>query len=145
VSARKKGSNERGSALVETALVSIFLLSLIMVVFELGTVFSSYVAVVNAAKAAASYASMHANPEDAEHERYIDIARHELRAAGLDMEQVEVLPLETPEGTEPGKPVSVTVVYHLTTFTSTMSLPLFGRMGLPSSYALRWTATMPIR
>ena len=131
--------------MLEAAFASVFLVVLFLAVFEFGMVFSSYIAVINASRAAASYASMHPDPGDPEYERYVDIARHELRAARLDMSQVEVLPLEMPEGASPGRPLKVTVRYHLTTFTSTMSFPILGRMGLPSSYTISWTTTVPIR
>lgn len=42
-------------------------------------------------------------------------------------------------------PISVTVHYTLTTFTSGMSLPIFGRLGLPNSYHIRYEYSLPIR
>ena len=141
----RSGCSERGSALVEVAFGSLFLLGLIIALFEMGMVFSAYVAVINASRAGATYASMHPDPLDPEYGRYAEIARHELRAARLDMSKVQVLPPETPEGTEPGRPIRVTVIYRLSTFTSTLSLPVFGRFGLPSEYTLAWTTTVPIR
>ncbi len=136
---------EAGSALVEAGFSSVFLIMLVVAVFEFGMVFSSYVAVINASRAGATYASMHANPADAEYERYADIARNESRAGRLIMETLEVLPPETPEGLASGSPVRVTVVYRLRTFSSGISLPIFGRLGLPDTYTIRWTTTAPIR
>ena len=44
-----------------------------------------------------------------------------------------------------GCPITVTVHYKLHTFTSDMSLPGFGRFGLPNYYQLDYTLTMPNR
>ncbi|NPV07433.1 MAG: pilus assembly protein [Anaerolineae bacterium] len=136
---------ERGSALVETAFASVFLTLLVVAVFEFGMVFSSYVAVISASRAGASYASMHPSPADPDYNRYADVARNELRAAFLDMREVSILPPETPEGMAPGQQVRVTVTYRLRTFTSGISLPIMGRLGLPDSYTVSWTTAMPIR
>ncbi|MGI6207850.1 MAG: TadE family protein [Anaerolineae bacterium] len=136
---------QAGSALVEAAFASVFLILLVLAVFEFGVAFSSYIAVINASRAGATYASMHPNPSDPEYARYADMVQHEARAGGLNMEELVVLPPETPEGIAPGEPVKVTVVYRLRTFSSMMSLPIFGRMGLPPYYTIRWTTTVPIR
>lgn len=137
--------DERGSALVEASFAAIFLTMLVIATFEFGMVFSSYVAVINASRAGATYASMHADPADAEYDRYADMARNESRAGRLLMETLEVLPPETPEGLAAGSPVRVTVVYRLRTFSSGISLPIFGRLGLPDTYTIRWTTTAAIR
>lgn len=145
VSFRIKREGEEGSALVETAFASVFLILLVLAVFEFGMAFSSYVAVINASRAGASYASMHPDPSDPAYDRYEDMVRHEARAGHLNMDQLVVLPPETPEGITPGEPVEVTVVYRLRTFSSGVSLPIMGRMGVPSAYTIRWTTTVPIR
>ncbi len=137
--------DETGSALVEASFAAVFLILLVIAVFEFGMAFSSYVAVINASRAGASYASMYADPADANYGRYVAVARNEARAGRLKMERLEVLPPETPEGTAPGDPISVTVVYRLRTFSSGISLPIFGRMGLPDTYTIRWKTTVPIR
>jgi len=103
------------------------------------------VAVINASRAGATFASMHADPADPEYGRYVEIARNESRAGRLRMEALEVLPPETPEGLDVGDPIRVTVVYRLRTFSSGISLPIFGRLGLPDTYTIRWTTTAPIR
>lgn len=136
---------ERGSALVEASFAAVFLTALVIAVFEFGMVFSSYVAVVNASRAGATYASMYPDPNDALYGRYADVARHEARAGRLAMESLEVLPPQTPDGIDAGDPVSVTVVYRLRTFSSGLSLPILGRLGLPDTYTIRWTTTAPIR
>jgi len=136
---------ERASSLVEMAFASVFLLLLVVAAYEFGMVFSSYAATINASRVGASYASMHPDPGDDEYTRYADLARHEMRAAHLDMSRVEVSAPQTPEGSGPGAPIAVTVTYRLQTFTSGMSLPVFGRLGLPSCYTVSWTAVVPIR
>lgn len=145
----KRGWNQRpgedGSALLETSLSAVMLVLLVLAIFEFGMVFAAYASVINASRVAASYASMHPDPTDEEYERYAELARHELRAARLAMDEIEVGEPQTPEGTEPGSPLSVTVTYRLTTFSSTMSFPMFGRLGLPDHYNIRWTAVVPIR
>lgn len=44
-----------------------------------------------------------------------------------------------------GNYVTVTVTYTLTTFTSSVQMPFFGRMGLPSYYSLHYAVGIPIR
>ena len=142
---RDRAGDEQGSALVEASFAAVFLIALVVAVFEFGMVFSSYVAVINASRAGASYASMYPNPASAEYSRYADIARNEARAARLNMETLDVLAPVTPEGTDAGDPIRVTVEYRLRTFSSSISLPIFGRMGLPDTYTIRWATTAPIR
>ncbi len=50
-----------------------------------------------------------------------------------------------PNGITPGSPITVTVVYSLQTFTSRVSLPFFGRFGLPAVYRMQYSYSMPIR
>ena len=44
-----------------------------------------------------------------------------------------------------GSPISVTVHYTISTMTSGMSLPFFGRLGLPNAYHVQYTYSVPIR
>ena len=44
-----------------------------------------------------------------------------------------------------GKYITVGVAYTFTTFTSSVSFPFFGRMGLPTYYRLTYQVGMPIR
>jgi hypothetical protein len=44
-----------------------------------------------------------------------------------------------------GEPISVTVHYTISTMTSGMSMPIFGRLGLPNQYHIRYEYAMPIR
>jgi Flp pilus assembly protein TadG len=135
---------EDGSSVVEVSFASIFLFLLMLAAFELGTAFSAYIAVINASRAGASYASMHPSPSDAEYMRYADVAKKELDAAGLTSQVLVGLPI-TPEGILPERPVSVTVNYTWQPFSSGIALPVLGRLGLPSHYHVSWTTTMAIR
>jgi hypothetical protein len=47
-------------------------------------------------------------------------------------------------GTAIGCPVTVTVSYRIHTFTSDISMPYFGRFGLPNYYQITYTVGMPI-
>ena len=44
-----------------------------------------------------------------------------------------------------GCPITVTVHYRVHTFTSDMSLPGYGRFGLPNYYEIQYSVGMPIR
>lgn len=44
-----------------------------------------------------------------------------------------------------GCPITVTVSYRINTFTTNMSLPGVGRLGLPNFYQLNYAVSMPIR
>ncbi|MBI5033921.1 MAG: pilus assembly protein [Chloroflexi bacterium] len=44
-----------------------------------------------------------------------------------------------------GCPITVTVRYRVHTFTSDMSLPGYGRFGLPNYYEIKYSVGMPIR
>jgi Flp pilus assembly protein TadG len=138
-------SSERGTSLAETAFASVFLILLVVAVYEFGIIFATYTATINASRVGATFASMHSNPTDELYARYADLARHEMRAAHLDMTRVVVAPPAIPDGDDPGDPIGVTVSYQLQTFTSGMSLPLFGRMGLAPFYLISWTTWVPIR
>lgn len=48
-------------------------------------------------------------------------------------------------GTEPLCTVTVTVHYNLYTFSSNITLPVVGRLGLPTYYQLSYTYAMPVR
>jgi len=49
------------------------------------------------------------------------------------------------QGTEPLCTITVTVHYNVHTFSSDMSLPGVGRLGLPNYYQLNYSYAMPIR
>lgn len=140
-----KLKRQEGSAVVETSFAALVLILLLIAIFEFGMVFSTYAATLNASRAGATYASMHPDPSDPAYMRYADIVRNEMRAAHLNMNNVEVLTPETPEGLGAGHPLGVTVMYRLQTFSSGISLPVFGRFGLPRHYIVTGKTVVPIR
>jgi hypothetical protein len=66
-------------------------------------------------------------------------------ASGLDPDYLQVLPPETPEGTDPQDPIIVTVEYELVNPTGSIVLPWLGRMGLLDSFPISASNEVPIR
>lgn len=144
--------DEKGQSIVEVSVGLIFLLLIIIIVFEAGIMFSTYIALLNAARDGAVYASSHSqlDPNDPEqkesYDRYEGTIRAEAFNGGLtDPTRLTILPPEMPDGSDPGEPIVVRVTYRVETFTSSISLPFFGRMGLPYYWPVTATAIMPIR
>jgi hypothetical protein len=50
-----------------------------------------------------------------------------------------------PTGLEAGCAITVTVHYRLHTLTSDISMPAFGRFGLPNTYQINYSVAVPIR
>ena len=147
--------DERGQSIVEVAGVSIFLLLLGIMIFEVGVTFSSYIALLNASREGALYASEHIElcdssktPEDGtDYINYEAAALGEVRLG--NMVDAEMLTLYRPElvsgtGTY-GDPIKVQVDYKLKSFTSSIELPWMGRFGLPYYWPLSAWTIMPIR
>ena len=147
--------DERGQSLVEVAGVSVFLLLIGIMIFEVGVTFSSYIALLNASREGAVYASERIElcdpartPEDStEYINYEAAALGEVRLG--HMVDASKLTLHRPEivsgtGTY-GDPIKVQVDYQLQTFSSSIELPLLGRFGLPHYWPLSASTTMPIR
>lgn len=148
--------DERGQSLVEVAAVSVFLILLSLMIFETGVMFASYVALLNASREGAVYASSHPElvstaktPDDsAEYLIYTEsIVKAETRLGNLvDPTKLTVYRPVLVDGTSGfGDPIKVQVDYRLTTFTSTMHFPFFGRFGLPNYWPMSVSTTMPIR
>jgi len=148
--------DERGQSLVEVAGVSVFLIILSLMVFETGVMFFSYVALLNASREGAVYASSRPEladsgrtPEDGEaYLRYTEgIVKGEVRLGNLvDPTKLTIHRPVLVNGTSnPGDPIKVQVDYQLITFTSTMRLPFVGRFGLPDYWPMSVATTMPIR
>lgn len=145
--------SERGQSIVEVSVVSIFLILLVIVVFEAGVTFASYIALLNASREGALYASAHPElvtlPED--DARYIvfteNVVKGEIQAG--NMLDADRLTIERPilvEGTSrSGDPIMVRLHYQLYTFTSSIRLPFLGRFGLPDYWPLSAWTIMPIR
>jgi hypothetical protein len=149
-------NDERGQSIVEVAAVSIFLILLSLVIFEAGVTFASYVALLNASREGAVYASAHPEladesetPEDsAEYITYSEtVVKGEIRVGNMvDPDELTIYRPILVDGTSGfGDPIQARVDYRLYTFTSTIELPLFGRFGLPSYWPLSASTIMPIR
>jgi len=152
--------NEVGQSLVEMTVGTVFLLLVVLILFEMAMVFRAYVTLINASREGAFYASAHptmgsisgitcssATASGTEAEVYVWITCQEALAAGLDTDPsaFQVLQPVTPEGTDPQKPIRVTVRYELTNPTQGIILPCLGRMGLATSFPLSATTEAPIR
>ena len=147
--------NEEGQSLVEVSVVSIFLILIGLMIFEAGVTFSSYIALLNASREGARYASAHPelcdpNKTPEESSAYVhfteDVVKAEVQLGHmLDAARLTVQRPVLVDGTSaPGDPMRVQVDYQLHTFTSTISLPFFGRFGLPNYWPLRAWTIMPI-
>jgi len=140
---------EEGQALLEAAAAFLFLLLILIIMFEASVLFASYIALLNTSVQGAIYAAGHpnmqANPADEDYLQYESIIRAEALAGKLAWDKVTVLPPQLPANVQPGEPITVTVRYELTTFTSHIIFPLFGRFGLPDRYTISAHTAVPIR
>lgn len=162
---------ESGQSMVELAIGLPFLMLIIIALIEMGLIFATYVSLINATREGAIFASMH--PELVTTTQYdctlsansgtiwcqyqarvkneVFVATAEqLRSAQLlnyDPYTAVVANAPTlPDGNNnPGSSIQVQVTANLSTFTSNISLPFFGRFGLPNTYSLSYTFQMPIR
>jgi len=147
---RTKNRRQEGQSLVEASVTVVFLLLIILVTFEFGRVFFTYLNVLSAARAGALYASNHPewlanlSTDSPEYVEYSSRIIYEIRGAGLDTTYLS-FSLPEVDTVEVGAPVRVTVTYELSTFTSGMRFPFFGRFGLPSTYKITASVEMPIR
>ena len=151
-----------GQNTVEMAVVLPFVLFLIIALFEMGQVFFGYIALVNAARDGSIFASL--NPDlstvcpnpipqvgssgflgmDQMCKDYVDHVSADVIAATLDSRSLTLGRPSAPSITI-NQPITVTLTYKLKTFTTSMSMPLFDRMGLPNEYTLNYSMAMPIR
>lgn len=149
---------EQGQSLAEMAIMIPFLLVLLIAIIELAQAFTVYIGMINAAREGAVYASLH--PElrtqsdltncSIDQEictNYVDRIKAEAIALMLDVDDNLTVSPPTIQGSNSGIncPITTTVAYSLTTFTSGMNLPLVGRFGLPNVYQIRYSVSMPIR
>ncbi|MDQ7031004.1 MAG: pilus assembly protein [Ardenticatenia bacterium] len=164
--------NEQGQSLVEASITLIFLLLLVIAIFEMAQVFSTYLVLVNSVRDGAIYAASHAKanqlPQDVEMlqrdptyqpntyctnpnnpslqhlNAYCERVKQGILIRGLDPQGAYLTILDpvfvpTTKNTA-GFTILVGAEYRLTTlFTSSISLPLLGRMGLPSQYTVSYT------
>lgn len=142
-------SQEEGQGIVEAAAAFLFLLMILLAMFEMAIVFSSYIALLNTsiqgAIFAAGHPTMESSPPDEDYEQYISIMRSEAVASGLSWTGIGIEPPALPTTISAGEPLTVTIRYSLTTFASEIVFPFFGRFGLPTQYHIRASSTIPIR
>jgi len=140
---------EEGQGLLEAAVAFLFLLLILLVMFEMAVVFASYISLLNTSVQGAIYAAGHTNmeddPPDENYLQYISIIQAECLAGGLSWTDVRVNPPQLPANVVPGEPLTVTVDYTLTTFASEVVFPMFGRFGLPTRYMISARTSVPIR
>jgi len=152
-----KYGRKKGQSLVEITIGVSFLLILLLVLFEFAQIFFAYLNVLSAARAGCIFASNHPswlreiqepdyNPEDDPlYEQYRARITYEVLGADLNTEYLHIYLPVVEDGVAPGNPVTVRVMYELSTFASTMQVPFFGRFGLPNRYQISAQVTMPIR
>jgi hypothetical protein len=138
---------EEGQSLLEMTVGTVFLLIIVVILFEMGMLFYTYIALLNAAREGSVFASLHPDlaPGSDNYEEYLTVTSQEALAAGLDLDLFEILPPETPEGREPLKPILVTVRYQLINPTHGIILPFVGRFGLFQQATITARTEMPIR
>ena len=148
--------SERGQSMVEVAVVSVFFMILAIMIYEAGIAFSTYTVLLNASREGGIYASAH--PElttvltnTAVYQEYLAVAATEASSlpgwvdrdnASFRIDRPQLVQTNASTG-EQGLRVRVT--YNVRTFTSTISLPFFGRMGLPSYWPISAWTIMPAR
>jgi Flp pilus assembly protein TadG len=132
--------------MLEMTVGVIFLLIIVLVLFEMAMLFYSYIAALNASREGAVFASLYPDLREGDplYDRYVSIVNAEAQAAGLNLDYLTV---ELPKAPviEPLYPVTVTVHYTLINPTQGIVLPLLGRMGLFQSAQMTAKTEMPIR
>ncbi len=138
---------EEGQSLLEMTIGVIFLLIIVLILFEMAMLFYSYIAVLNASREGAVYASIYPVMTEPQRQRYESITVAEAQAAGLNTDPALFIvdPPDTPDGTEPLRRVIVRVHYQLINPTQGIVLPVLGRMGLFQSVWMTGATEMPIR
>ena len=143
---------EKGQSMLEMTVGLVFLVLIVLVLFEMAVLFYSYIALLNASREGAVYAATHPtvatmDPEDPEYETFEIITTAEAVAAGLrtDPEFFEIHTPEIPYGTDPLDPIIVRVSYQLINPTQGIVLPFLGRMGLFQSAWMTAVTEMPIQ
>jgi hypothetical protein len=131
--------------MLEMAFGLVFLLIIVLIVFEMAMLFYSYIALLNASREGAVYASAHPNMGETELQEYEALTSAEALAAGLltESEFFQIDPPVAPEGTAPLDPVIVRVHYQLINPTQGIILPMLGRMGLFQSAWISAATEMP--
>ena len=146
---------EKGQSMLEMTVGLVFLVLIVLVLFEMAVLFYSYIALLNASREGAVYAATHPtiatmDPGDPDYETYETfeiITTAEAVAAGLrtDPEFFEIRTPEIPYGIDPLDPIIVRVRYQLINPTQGIVLPFLGRMGLFQSAWMTAVTEMPIQ
>jgi hypothetical protein len=166
---KRHKQDEQGQSLTELAIGLPFVLLIIIGIVEMGMVFATYISMINATREGAVFASMHPELSDVaggsdsdilapgtttiydEYESRVlnevfVVTTQQLRANQLLTEDTYDLKRPFTDGTTTaGTPITVTLVFSISTFSSNISLPYFGRFGLPNRYRLQYSFAMPIR
>jgi Flp pilus assembly protein TadG len=137
--------DEKGQALLEMTFGTIFLLLIVLVVFEMAMLFYSYIALLNASREGAVYASLHPDmePGSEEYEAYLAVTENEALAAGLNT-TTGYFTITEPINTDCIS-VTVKVDYKIVNPTQGIILPWLGRMGLFQSAIMSASEIMRIR
>ena len=143
-------NREEGQSMLEMTFGMVFLVIIILVLFEMALLFYSYIALLNASREGAVYASIFpdiVDTADPHYSEYKSIVTAEAQAAGLNIDSsvFEVFLPETPEGIDPLDPVIVKVSYQIINPTPGIVLPMLGRMGLFRGAWMTARTEMPIR
>ena len=137
--------NEKGQALLEMTFGTVFLLLIVLIIFEMAMLFYSYIALLNAAREGANYASLYPDmaPGSPEYPDYVEITAREANAAGL-ITTTGYFTIAPPINTDCIS-VTVTVHYKVVNPTQGIILPWLGRMGLFQSAIMSASEKWPIR
>ena len=138
---------EEGQGLLETAVGLLFLLLILLVMFEMLFVFTSYISLLNASAQGAIRAAGHPNMEvgDYHYDQYVSDIQGEVLAGGLSWTDTGINPPELPAAVEARNPLTVTLNYTLTTPFGEIFFPILGKFGLPTQYHITARTTVPIR
>lgn len=141
---------ESGQSMLEMTMGVVFLVLIILILFEMAVTYYAYIALLNASREGAVFAATHPTmvEGDPDYERYELITTAEAVEAGLitDPEFFKIYPPEKPEGgIEPLDPIIVRVSYQLINPTSGIVLPFLGRMGLFQEVWMTAATEMPIQ
>lgn len=143
-SGRRRERKEEGQALLEMTFGTIFLLLIVLIIFEMAMLFYSYIALLNASREGAVYASLHPNMTvgSPEYTSYLAVTSNEAEAAGLNT-ATGFFTVTTP--TKDTQSITVTLSYKIVNPTQGIILPWLGRMGLFETAIMSAWTCMPIR
>jgi len=155
----RAAAREGGQSLVEMTFGTVFLLGVVLVLFESAMIFRSYIGVLNVAREGAMYAAHHPDMCDCSQLTCADAATdgdfyleylwqicQEADVAGLDTNRLTIHSPVKPAGTtNPQDPIIVTVDYELVSPTSGVVLPWLHRFGLLESFPITVSSEVPIR